>query len=375
MPRPTLNAGEIWEASLANSAGYPILDGTDEYGHGPKVIDDWLDDQPDQIKAQFYGWYGRLEISDGGGRTIAYSAASVMLVDGTIVQINSGTITIAANALRFVYVSESGTVSNAATLPPLGIPLGLVQTNASAITDLIDLRSQKIDQVRPLAQSDSAGFQIGDMKETSRQSIEPGWALCNYAIYNAVDYPLAWDAIGRINSQPNDPPNTFRVPPPGRVYIGAGAGAGLTARTAGQSGGAESVGLSEANNGRHSHPVQIADHTHSASSNHAHTTSGGDHVHSVLAGAEDIRELGSLIRTRSALAGQRNGGFSYVADNRPGGQPLILPASVNVAVNPASANVAINPAATPGTASASGNGAPHENMPPYFVVNKIIRIS
>ena len=375
MPRPTLNAGEIWEASLANSAGYPILDGTDEYGHGPKVIDEWLDDQPDQIKAQFYGWYGRLEISDGGGRTIAYSAASVMLVDGTIVQINSGTITIAANALRFVYVSESGTVSNAATLPPLGIPLGLVQTDANGITDLIDLRSQKIDQVRPLAQADSAGFQIGDMKETSRQSIEPGWVACNYAIYNAVDYPLAWDAIGRINSQPNDPPNTFRVPPPGRVYIGAGAGAGLTARTAGQQGGAEAVGLSEANNGRHSHPVQIADHTHSASSNHSHSTSGGEHSHGVLASNREISNLGPLVSVNTAFAGQRNGDFLYISPGRSGFQPLIQPASVNVAINPASANVAINAAATPGTASASGNGAPHENMPPYFVVNKIIRIS
>jgi hypothetical protein len=62
MSRPTLNTGDVWSESLANASGYPILDGASTFGHGPKVIDGWLDDGSDQIKAQFYGWKNRIKL-------------------------------------------------------------------------------------------------------------------------------------------------------------------------------------------------------------------------------------------------------------------------------------------------------------------------
>ncbi len=61
-----------------------------------------------------------------------------------------------------------------------------------------------------------------------------------------------------------DGSTTFNLPnPPGRTIVGGGAGAGLTACIAGQTGGAETVSLTAANNGQHNHTGSTADpHRH-----------------------------------------------------------------------------------------------------------------
>ncbi|MDZ7922517.1 MAG: hypothetical protein U5M23_00340 [Marinagarivorans sp.] len=375
MPRPTLNSGDIWAADKANSAGYPVLDGADEYGHGPKVVDEWLDDSATSIKANFYGWFGRLSITDGGGLQAAYPSATIMLTNGSVVQLSAGTITLPSNALRFVYVTDAGIVTNAASLPPLGIALALIQTDASSITNLVDLRNQKIEQVRPIAQADAKGFQIGDIKETARTTLESGWVKCDSTLYTAVAYPLAWAEIGRTNSRPNDAPNTFRVPPPCRVYIGAGSAADLSTRTIGQTGGAETVALTEANVARHTHAMSVAPHNHSATSVHSHGVDDKSHTHSMLGStAGSGGNTDSILYENSAIAGETGGNFGYTEKN-VNGTALLNKSTTNLSVLPSSANVVVASADIQGTIAPAGSGVEHENMSPYYVVNKIIRLA
>jgi microcystin-dependent protein len=89
---------------------------------------------------------------------------------------------------------------------------------------------------------------------------------------------------------------TFNVPDMrSRMPIGAGTGTGLTTRTLGNAGGAESVTVAASNLPTHSHTLSAHTHTsaahshtlsaHTHNANHGHTASSGyissDHAHAI----------------------------------------------------------------------------------------------
>lgn len=126
-------------------------------------------------------------------------------------------------------------------------------------------------------------------------AVPSGWVPCDGRSLPRVNYLALFLAIGGYHGLPDD--NTFRVPDlRGRALFGADAGAGRLTGAGGlgggvgNSGGAETVQLSEAQLASHSHGGSTAgagahDHTGSTgqAGNHSHggqTGGGGDHSHS-----------------------------------------------------------------------------------------------
>lgn len=370
--RPTLRSGELWDENLANSSGYPVLDGQDLFGHGPKAVDDWLSDEPDQIKARFYGWQQRVRISQSSGLIVTYNGATVIKINGQPVALQAGSLTLPANSSVYIFISEGAQVSFAASLPAAGVLLAFAVTNGTAVVNLTDLRYQVAERVTALGVSDSSGFRIGDMKESSRQFPDPGWALCDNELYQRATYPLAYDAIGRVWSRPGDPVDTFRVPPPGRVFIGAGDGTGLSPRTLGDMGGAESVLV---NLPRHSHQLTDTGHSHPVDDRgHAHPVTDPGHNHPLL--AQDFGGDGrtdSLIKQNAALSGEDRGNFAYILANSAG-TPLMQRSGANISVNGAGANVRVSSAATGAVVQPEGANQATNIVQPFYVGNKFIRL-
>ena len=82
-----------------------------------------------------------------------------------------------------------------------------------------------------------------------------GYLLCNGAAVSRATYAALFAAIGTTFGV-GDGATTFNVPDRrGRATIGAGTGAGLTARTVGQIGGAETHVLSTAEMPSHTHSM------------------------------------------------------------------------------------------------------------------------
>ena len=82
-----------------------------------------------------------------------------------------------------------------------------------------------------------------------------GYLICNGAAVSRTTYAALFAYLGTIWGV-GDGATTFNVPDlRGRVIIGAGTGAGLTARTVGQTGGAETHVLSAAEMPSHTHTV------------------------------------------------------------------------------------------------------------------------
>ncbi len=138
-------------------------------------------------------------------------------------------------------------------------------------------------------------WRVGDYRWSADSSPGAGWLACDDTEYNASAYPALAALLGTYQVEGV---SKFRTPnSKGRMFVVAGAGTDLTNRTIGQIGGAETVSLTAAQNGQHSH--------------------------------------------------------SYTIMDGPGTSPGIATDANNGPANLTTGN--------------SGEGAPHENMPPFFV--------
>jgi microcystin-dependent protein len=252
------------------------------------------------------------------------------------------------------------------------IPLARAVTDATTITNLQDLRLQVTEHVRPRTETGVSGFDIGDIKSSARANPSTGWAWADGAIYNDIDYPLAAAAIGRKYSLPSDAAGTFRVfDLRNRTLIGSSS-----TRPAGTTGGAETVSLTAAQNGRHSHATTETGHTHGSTSNHGHNTVDPGHGHPVLGSYETSGgNTDSIIVENAAIAGETGGSFGYTTENNSNaGQRLILPQPTGMQVLAGSANVQVASATTGLSVRDAGEGAPHDNMMPFAAANYFVRL-
>lgn len=127
-----------------------------------------------------------------------------------------------------------------------------VGQTAITTTDIDDLRSYIAD----------SRF-IGEMMEYGSATPPPGWLLCDGSAVSRATYANLFNVIGTTWGA-GDGSTTFNLPNrAGRAAIGTGAGAGLTTRTIGQTGGAETHTLTQAETPLKSHSHDYTDPGHS----------------------------------------------------------------------------------------------------------------
>ena len=254
----------------------------------------------------------------------------------------------------------------------------------------------------------------------STANIPNKFLLCNGQAFSAAQYPKLADALGTIHGGTAASP---RVPDlRGRFVPGAGA-----AYNPGDTGGADTVALTEAELALHSHSIDFtsenadAPHGHpagvgAANAPHGHpagvgranaphghpasTNGGGSHQHNVS--VRDAFNTGryeggpSLVlnranaRTATTPTGQgaHNHGVSIGGANAPHGHPVSIgranaphghPVSIGGANAPHGHPVTVDANDAPhtheitGTTESEGSGDAHENRPPYYALCFIIQ--
>jgi len=109
---------------------------------------------------------------------------------------------------------------------------------------------------------DYKSFSIGDLKQSTRTADHYGWLICNGQAISRTEYSELF-AIIATSFGVGDGSTTFNVPDArGRVIGTIGTGTGLTARTLGQSTGAETHTLTVSEIPSHSHSITDPGHSH-----------------------------------------------------------------------------------------------------------------
>jgi microcystin-dependent protein len=138
----------------------------------------------------------------------------------------------------------------------------------------------------------------------------------------------------------------------GRFVLSSGSGTGLSARTVGESGGAETVALTE---------TQMPKHKHGVSASTSGTDGGHTHSTSVLVGAGSTNFTDYILTPTGIAPAFAGYGFGY-------GTHTVQSTNSNH-----SHTITVSETAKGGTSST--DVSPHENMPPFYVLAFIMRIS
>ena len=371
--------GDILYAQDVNAIAYPIPDGQDFIGRGPKVADEYLDDAADQIKSRFYNFYDRLKVSHQSGLTFSYLGGVVLLSNGNTVSINPGTIAVPNNSTSFIFVGSNGAVQQSSTLPNECFPLAQVTTASGVLSgDVNDLRDKLIDRVAPGAIPSQVIIPSGSGMEYWGSTLPSGWLWANGSFYDPTAYPALFAAIGYTHGQSG---SLFRVPDKrGRVSVGAGQGAGLTNRTLGQSFGEESVTLNTNQIPSHNHGINDPGHSHSVSDpGHGHGVNDPGHFHAAFCntydGNSDQRRQtdGFLSKPNVGITGEDTGTKGVITTNASGNQ-LISSSGTGLSIYGSGTGVSVNGSGTGITTNAQGGGGSHNNIQPSLVCNYIIKI-
>jgi microcystin-dependent protein len=375
MVRKIFNNGDILYAEDVNAIAYPIVDGDDFIGHGPKVIDDYLADGSDQIKARFYNFYDRFKVSHQSGLNFSYLGGVVLLSNGSIVSISAGTISVPNNASSFIFIGSNGTVQSSSNLPNESFPLALATTASGTINgSVIDLRDKIIDRITPSTIPSQDLIPSGVGMEYWGSTLPTGWLWQDGAFYEPSTYPSLFAAIGYTYGQSG---TRFKVPDRrGRFGLGAGQGSGLTNRSLGQLGGLEAVTLNTAQIPSHTHGVNDSGHNHSINDlGHNHGVNDPGHTHNPFtwrSGGDDGLTDG-FARANTAFAGENRGPNAYNNFNGSNVQ-LIQNSFVGISIFNSNSNININSSNSGISINPQGGGGSHENMPPFIVCNYIIKI-
>jgi microcystin-dependent protein len=195
----------------------------------------------------------------------------------------------------------------------------------------------------PIYQNGSVLVPPGSLMMYIAAAAPGGWLVCNGSAVSRSTYAALFAVIGTTYGV-GDNATTFNLPDMrGRVPVGSGTGAGLTTRSLGGSGGAETHTLSTS---------EIPSHSHTGT-----TDSSGSHTHTHNANNE----------YPGATLAFRNGVNTRI--DADAGQPneINLDASVALVIDSAGTHTHTF------TTGTTGGGGAHNNMQPYMVVNYIIK--
>lgn len=192
-------------------------------------------------------------------------------------------------------------------------------------------------------------FPAGTIVDYAGAAAPTGWLICDGSLVSRATYPNLFTNIGTTFGA-GDGSTTFGIPDlRGKIPVGKHTGG--TFQTLGATGGEENHTLSVA---------EIPSHNHGGASGTAAPNTGAEsasHTHNI---SQTVWGLGSARTT--AVSGEGTSG--------PGATALGSLVSGSTA---ASNNHTHAVASHAHTISSQGGGGVHNNMPPYVVLNKIIR--
>ena len=261
------------------------------------------------------------------GSVVSVNVTTLNLIDNII---SSGSLIVSGNtSLGTVVISgtlSSGSIRTSNLTTSNITTSNIIATNVTNGTmNASDITTGNINITGSLYQNGVAYSSLppGFIMQYATSTPPSGWLLCDGSAISRSTYSALFAIINTTYGSGNGT-TTFNVPDlRGRVPVGYGQGSGLTNRTMASTGGEETHTLTTSEMPSHSHSINDPGHYHS----YAYYYPVGTQV--------------------SNVNGTNAGGTNYTNNT-----------------NSATTNITINNA---------GSGAAHNTMPPYIVVNYLIK--
>ena len=295
----------------------------------------------------------RLDVLGGANivSTGSSTTATALTTTGRI-GVNQATPAVALDVSGGANIVSTGSSSTATALTTTG-RIGVNQPNptvaldvagAASISGTLNMNSNKIIG---LPDSPSA-----DNDATSKKYVDNSIPIGGIIMWSGADN--AWPSNWKLCDGGNNTPNLK-----GRFILSSGTGSGLTGRTTGQTGGFETVKLTTNEMPTHGHSVGATT-----------LTTGGTHTHTVTETST------GQVNPACGRNPQGAGNHSHIATGAADGFGYPVTTAINhthsVTVNSASSGHGHDITVTQ---SDAGSGNAHENMPPFYVLAFIMRIS
>ncbi len=378
MPRKVFTDGEILFAEDVNIIGKPFVDGEDVLGHGDKILDNSLSDEPNNIKSRFYQWYDRFRVSLSSGLSVSV-ANGLVNAGGNIINIPPQNFVVTDNTTVFLWI---GTISNSSSvqlresvnLPDNCIPLARVSTSGGSVISITDLREIAADLLPPaIPEAIPIGTIIYSLLPLT-VSAPSGFVELGAVVRNVsrTTYAALFNLFGTFYGT-GDGSTTFGLPAIGNKYVKMGD----IGVAPGATGGNNTISLSTSQLPSHSHVVIDPGHNHTTSDpGHNHGVSDPGHNHSVsdpghshgLPGylydrgaSENDDGQGSAYETR--------GNTTYVAATGVG----VNASGSNIGVNGNVTGLSINNRTTGVSTQNTGSGGIINNEPAYITMRVFIK--
>jgi microcystin-dependent protein len=374
MTRKIFNDGMVLPAEDVNSIAYPVPDGLNLIGHGDKIIDEWLNDEPDQIKARFYSWYNRFKVEVVSGLNVSVQAG-IINNQGTLISIPQQTLILQNNANSYIYIGtslDSNTIAVRVSASPVEfehIPLAYVTTASSVVTVLNDLRFENAVNL-PVRKEQlvNTGDVIFSM---SVGAVPAGFLELNGSNVSRTTYNKLWLALGSPNT--GNGSTTFTLPDVSDLMLRMG-----NASNAGVIGGNDSFTIGVNNLPAHNHLIDDLPHNHGITQTpHNHGTTQTAHNHTVIDGQHG-HILPGFVYDTDASEGSDGSGSAYA----PLGSTTYLASSnislqsstVNITVNNANAGISVNNSTTGiNQTRSTGSNTPITFTPRFITMRAFIK--
>ena len=172
-----------------------------------------------------------------------------------------------------------------------------------------------------------------------------------------AEYPEAYALWGTSFNTGGETTAQFRIPDRrGRVGVGAGNGPGLSNRTLGERGGAQTHTLSVAELASHGHLITVDDDTH------WHTITGTSHAHGFPGNEEWANDL------------RWNYNESEIQDGSSYGLDWDYWTNPDTDATASGGTISSDTHGHPAGASSNGSNTAHNNMQPFLVYSYLVRV-
>ncbi|AND75520.1 tail collar protein [Nostoc phage N1] len=383
MARKVFTDGEILYAEDVNTIGKPFVDGQDILGHGDKVDDNSLSDDPEHLKSRFYAWYNRFKVSVSSGLTLSVTQG-VISVSGNIISFPPQTINAINNSTSYIWIGKTEVYPTIAlrvsvSLPDVCIPLARIISASGVVTSITDLRDVAVDILPPsIPDAVPVGTSIISLLPPT-SPVPTGYIelLENPQNISRTTYSALFAEYGTYYGA-GDGSTTFTIPGTGQRFLRLGGGS----LNPGSVGGDSQITIPNDSIPPHAHNIPSTTHTHGVTdAGHTHNVTQTPHTHGVTDTGHAhfiggiLPYLGNQTFSWDLNSAQTNNDYRNGLTTDINSTGISINSSnANISVNSSGSGVSVQQAST-GISSTNnaGNGQAFTHIQPFLVFRVFVK--